>query len=63
MLAVGSMVMGFHAVVTQAVHQGELRQQTLAAHSRAVWRCKLLRSTPARKGCLLNIPEPLAIRS
>lgn len=56
MLAVASMVVGFYLVVTQAVHQGELRQQALAAHSRAVWQCQLLKSASVRKACLLNIP-------
>jgi hypothetical protein len=60
MLVVASMVLGFRAVVTHAVQQSELRQQALAAHSRAIWRCKMLRSVPARNGCLLNIPERLA---
>jgi hypothetical protein len=63
MLAVATMVSGFYAVVTQAVHQGELRQQALAAHSRAVWQCKMLRSASARKGCLLTIPQPLVASS
>jgi hypothetical protein len=57
MLAVASMVVGFYAVVTQAVRQGELRQQALAAHSRAVWQCKMLKSASVRKTCLLNIPN------
>jgi hypothetical protein len=51
------MVVGFYAVVSQAVRQGELRQQAFAAHSRAVWQCKMLRSVAARKGCLMNIPN------
>jgi hypothetical protein len=45
-------------VVTQAVRQGELRQQALTAYSRAVWQCKMLKSVSVRKGCLLNIPQP-----
>jgi hypothetical protein len=63
MLTVVSMVLGFHAVVTQAVHQGELRQQALTAHTRAVWQCKMLRSVSARKGCLVSIPEQLVASS
>jgi hypothetical protein len=57
------MVSGFYMVVTQAVRQGELRQQASAAHSRAVWQCKMLRSAPARKGCLSTIAEQLVARS
>jgi hypothetical protein len=57
------MVVGFYAVVTQAVRQGEWRQQALAAHARAVWQCKLLRNATARKGCLLTIPEQLVASS
>jgi len=59
MLGVGAvigLVLIFHAVVTQAVHQSGLRQQALASQSQAVWRCKLLPSVSARQACLRELP-------
>ena len=55
---VTGMVLAFHAVASEAVHQSELRQQALAAQSRAVWRCKLLASQKARSTCLLDTAAP-----
>lgn len=55
-VAVIGLVLTFHAVVTQAVRQSGLRQQALAAQSQAVWRCKLLPRTSARRLCLQELP-------
>ncbi|APW47678.1 hypothetical protein [Rhodoferax antarcticus] len=54
--AVIGLVLIFHAVVTQAVHQSGLRHQALAAQSQAAWRCKLLPSASARQVCLRERP-------
>jgi len=54
-VVVTGMVLLFHAVVTQSVHQSGLRQQALAVHARAVQRCQLLAKASARRSCLLEL--------
>lgn len=46
----------FHTVVTQAVSQGALRQQALAARSQALWQCQMIPGPMARQNCLSNAP-------
>lgn len=53
----------FHTVVTQAVIQGALRQQALAARSQAIWHCQMIPGPMARQNCLSNAPAaPASVR-
>jgi len=49
------MLLAFHAVMSGAVQQAASRQQTLAAHAEATWRCKTLRGVHASGTCLSQL--------
>lgn len=49
------MLLAFHAVTRGAVLQAQMRQQAVAAHAEAKWRCKDLRSIHASGECLLQL--------
>jgi hypothetical protein len=51
-LVVLFLLLAFHQVVRQAVHQGELLRMATATHSEAVWRCASLRGLRMRESCL-----------
>lgn len=53
-LVVVGLLLVFHAVVTGAVQDGELRRQAGVTHAAATWRCSLLRDLSARDSCLLQ---------
>jgi hypothetical protein len=57
------MLLAFHAVMSGAVQQAASRQQTLAAHAEATWRCKTLRGLHASVTCLsqLNASAPAEV--
>jgi hypothetical protein len=62
-VAVLGMLMAFHAVMRGAVQQAQARQQTLAAHAEATWRCKTLRGLCGSGTCLskLNAAAPAEV--
>jgi hypothetical protein len=49
------MLLAFHAVMRGAVQQAEARQQTLASHAEATWRCKNLSGLRAGGTCLSQL--------
>ena len=58
-LIVLGMLMAFHQVVRGAVQQGELRQQAIATHAAATWRCNALNGTGASGSCLSQLNAPI----
>jgi hypothetical protein len=58
-LIVLGMLMAFHQVVRGAVQQGELRQQAIATHAAATWRCNALNGTAASGSCLSQLNTPI----
>ena|SRR5947199_2711060 len=57
-LIIVALLMGFHQVVRQAVHQGELLRMSTATRAEAVWRCKSLSGTRMRAACLAQLDAP-----
>ena len=45
------LVLGIQQVVQQAVRDGELRRQAVAAQAKAIWRCNLQRGKDKRDAC------------
>jgi hypothetical protein len=55
-LAAMVLVLGIRQVVRQAVREGELRRQAVAAHAQALWRCNVQRGKDKREACKLQVP-------
>ena len=56
LLAVLTLLIVFHQVVSGAVTQGALRRSLAAQLHSATWQCKALRGSQERQDCLLLIP-------
>ncbi len=52
------LLLAFHQVVQDAVHQGELLRMATASHSEAAWRCSALRGVRMRESCLAQMNAP-----
>lgn len=52
------LVLGIQQVVRQAVRQGELRRQEVAAHAEATWRCNFQRGKEKRDVCRVQANAP-----
>jgi len=52
------LLLAFHQVVRDAVHQGELLRMATASHSEAAWRCSALRGLRMRESCLAQLNAP-----
>jgi hypothetical protein len=53
-----ALLLGFHHVVREAVHQGELLRLSVANRAEAVWRCNALPRAAVRASCLAQIDAP-----
>jgi len=59
-LMILALLLGFHAVVSSAVKQGELLRMSAATRAEAVWRCNALRNASARASCIEQLNEAQA---
>src|SRR5258706_9803106 len=59
-LVIVALLIGFHQVLRQAVHQGELLRMNTATRAEAVWRCKALNGPRVRAACLAQLDAPPA---
>lgn len=51
------LLLAFHQVVRQAVHQGEMLRMATATHSEAAWRCHSARGVRMRENCLAQLNQ------
>ncbi|HZN86194.1 MAG TPA: hypothetical protein VFB53_05335 [Burkholderiales bacterium] len=61
-LVILALLLGFHHVVRDAVHQGELLRMSTASRAEAVRRCNAMPRASVRASCLAQVDAPPPVR-